>query len=353
MKRDRSNPIVHSLAAPNTELIAPKITQDLDWLLSSPSLLNATSPDFADFVSPDATWKRLRAELSAQIQTWSFAPQALEAHVRATPRSYKLGIYAEALLDFALRHCPSIRVLASHLPVYAEKTALGEFDFVTQELQTGALFHWELAIKFFVCRWRDLPPEGQRPQMSDWIGPQGLDSLENKITKMRMRQLKLGQTPEGKKALIEKGGVDSISLEDATLFYAHAITRGWFFYHYDRIFPAWQEGVFHPDFVSPQALGGWWFRSDEVSDWAQRQKSDSSWVSLAKPQWLGQLAGESSAQNSAQTLEQLCQTCEEHFRNHNRAILWIEIDSQTGRERSRGFVLHPTWPEPAPENFSI
>lgn len=160
--------------------------RDLRWLLLSPPLL--AQGRFA----AEVQW--FRHEERHAIEDWLKAlqrdprplQQALE-HTGAAP--LRLGRHAERLLEFFLRAGPTHHLVAANLPLRGPShgkgpTTVGEIDFLLEDA-AGRAWHWELAVKFFLC----VAP-GSQARAEDFIGPDPSDTLAGKLQALFERQLR-------------------------------------------------------------------------------------------------------------------------------------------------------------------
>jgi hypothetical protein len=164
------------------ELRDPAV-RDLAWLLFSPQLLRATSAG-APLVTIRKTEKVMNwlAELDNR-------PAAFHAHVRK-PGLTRVGLYAEALLEYFLMHGPGPRLIAANVPLRADGRTLGEVDFLVETRQ-GVRLHWELAIKFYLH-----VAEGGNGNLADYVGPNLQDRFDLKHARLLNHQVALSARPE-------------------------------------------------------------------------------------------------------------------------------------------------------------
>ncbi len=312
----------------NKPMPPSKLAQDLEWMLLSPSLVSESCFPLV----PDESLQELFARNRKWFADLEADTAGLRDRLENAARSYKLGIYAEALLEHALRSLPEIEVIVSHLPVYEGKIARGEFDFILKNSLSGKTEHWELAVKYFLLRERDLT---KLPNVvpADFVGPNGRDSLGNKLKKMMDRQLCLGQTPEGATAL---AGLGLESVQPLLL------SRGILFYDW-----RWPRPIARPSFAGPISNEGWWCTFSEVREMlGGTQARRFAW--LRRPQWLAPFDA-SSASAMLFDQETLLDFLDDHFRASPGAVMLAEIAPGPDgvlRECGRGFVVHDQWPEP-------
>ena len=230
---------------------AAQAARELRWLLLSPPLLDTAPGAHAAPVQQFSTSER------AAISTWldgiDRAPQALFEAVHATaatrtdvrsnrPPSLRLGRRAERLMAFFLRHGPTHRLVAANIPLRhvspdGDRTTLGEIDFLLHDA-AGNAWHWELAVKFFLCT-----ATGPQASAADFIGPDRAETFDTKLRKMFDRQLRHRPPPPW----------------DHETWAPAACTRGRLFYRHGSEVPR-TPGV-HPDH-----LQGRWIERDCVDE---------------------------------------------------------------------------------------
>jgi len=120
--------------------------RDLAWLLFSPDLLS-TSHAGAPLAHPATTESERDATL-AWLAALDRDTVALHAQVHK-PSLRRLGLYAEALLEYFLTHGPHARLVAANIPLRTAGLTLGEVDFLLENVR-GERLHWELAVKFYL-----------------------------------------------------------------------------------------------------------------------------------------------------------------------------------------------------------
>lgn len=230
---------------------AAQAARELRWLLLSPPLLDtapgAHSAQVQQFSSAE------RDAISVWLEGIDRAPHALSEAVFANaagdtgplsprPPSLRLGRRAERLMAFFLRHGPTHHLVAANIPLHhrtpkGDRTTVGEIDFLLHDAR-GEAWHWELAVKFFLCT-------ASSPQASaaDFIGPDRAETFDSKLRKMFERQLLHRPPPPW----------------DLEMWMPAACTRGRLFYRHGCPVPC-TPGV-HPDH-----LQGRWIERDRVAE---------------------------------------------------------------------------------------
>lgn len=105
------------------------------------------------------------------------------------PHQYRLGFYAESLLNFWFRHAPHCRLFAHNVQLIDEhQQTIGALDFIVQIAQQ--FYHIELCCKYYGG--------------SEMIGFNQQDSLIKKVVKLN-QQLALAQHPLAQRYLSQLG----------------------------------------------------------------------------------------------------------------------------------------------------
>ena len=222
---------------------AAQAARELRWLLLSPPLLDTAMGAHAATVqqfSPAerraiAGWLDLIDREPAALHDFVHPPSAVGADAngpvgvtKPRPPSLRLGRRAERLMSFFLRHGPTHRLVAANIPLRhvspeGDRTTVGEIDFLLHDGE-GRAWHWELAVKFFLCT-----ASGPQATAADFIGPDRAETFDTKLRKMFDRQLRHRPPPPW----------------DTEVWTPAACTRGRLFYRCGSEVPR-TPGV-HPD----------------------------------------------------------------------------------------------------------
>ncbi len=231
---------------------AAHTARELRWLLLSPPLLDTAAGAHSAAVQQFSAVER--PMISAWLDEIDQAPAALFDFVHplqaagspegnpSRPPSLRLGRRAERLLAFFLRHGPTHRLVAANIPLRhvspeGDRTTVGEIDFLLHDA-AGRAWHWELAVKLFLCT-----ATGLQATAADFIGPDRAETFDTKLRKMFERQLRHLPPPPW----------------DAETWTPAACTRGRLFYRYGGTVPR-TAGV-HPDH-----LQGRWIERERLGE---------------------------------------------------------------------------------------
>jgi len=275
--------------------------RDLAWLLFSPDLLDAGRAG-APLARPMSSGGERDATIE-WLDSLDRDPAALHAEVRRPPLKL-LGLYAESLLEYFIAHGPHTRLIAANVPLRASGLTLGEVDFLLENAR-GERLHWELAVKFYL----HIGGDGGIDTLANFVGPNLQDRFDIKHGRLLRHQLGLSARDE----------FASLGFEGP--WRAELLVKGRLFY---RDLPASP-----PSELAGDHLRGWW---KTVSEWRE-SAGDEVCAVLPRLDWL--------AERDSSTAEQVS------VENLSSPLMVATYDPDTGRERSRGFIVPDDWPERA------
>jgi uncharacterized protein len=156
--------------------------------------------------------------------------------------SLRLGRRAERLMEFFLRYGPTHRLVAAnialrHAAPHGDRTTIGEIDFLLCDA-SGGRWHWELAVKFFLCI-----ASGPTATAAEFIGPDRAETFDTKLRKLFNRQLR--HTPPAP--------------WNGEVWTPAACTRGWLFYRHGSHLP-------HTPGLHPDHLYGRWIERERLAE---------------------------------------------------------------------------------------
>ncbi|CAM1347835.1 DUF1853 family protein [Tenacibaculum crassostreae] len=137
-------------------------------------------------------------------QTTSFAKEITQ--------KLRLGKLVERFVSFELEQDDSISILAENIQIQQEKITLGELDCILQ--QNENYIHLEIIYKFYLY-----DASVGNSEIEHWIGPNRRDSLIQKVTKLKEKQLPLLYSSETKKYL-EKVNLSTDNIQQQVYFKA-------------------------------------------------------------------------------------------------------------------------------------
>ncbi|MNP04931.1 hypothetical protein D3C76_968700 [compost metagenome] len=229
--------------------------RDLAWTLLSPPLLS-TPPGPQRHPLAGSAW----ASDPQRLQDWLRMLDADAQPLRdwlAKITSRRLGLYYEALWQFALAQAPGIQLLAANLAIRDGGHTLGELDVVLRD--PHGVHHLELAIKLY------LGPETGGHDPTQWLGPGCHDRLGSKLAHLVGHQLPMSASPRSREALLQLG-VEQLQ--------AHLWLGGYLFY-------PWCGHAEPPAGAHAQHLHGRWLRRRQWTTHAHQR-----WQPLPRHAWL-------------------------------------------------------------------
>lgn len=132
--------------------------------------------------------------------------------LRKLEKRLRLGQLAEQFVFNQIETCDGIELLAENIQIQKEKHTIGELDaLITVEKQP---IHLEIIYKFYVH-----DPRLGHSELECWIGPNRKDSLIEKLTKLKERQLPLLYA-EDCKSILKQLKLEHFNFEQQVIFKA-------------------------------------------------------------------------------------------------------------------------------------
>ncbi len=221
------------------------------------------------------------------------------------------------MVSFWLRHDPSYELLAENLQVREGGHTHGAFDFLVRS-SGGEVEHWEVALKYYMKRYDET-------DWSAWVGPNKVDRLDKKLSRMRDHQLPLSSSKLGRESLF------SLGISDAPR--QVAFVKGMLFNH-------WKEDSVRPLVAALEQPQGVWVQGSEFQEYAQASQA-SGWFQREKPDWLvSARVGEDQVLSTGAVLENL-------KRPFERPFMLSAIDRSL-QEQKRLFLVPDGWADDPP-----
>ncbi|MEM7559651.1 MAG: DUF1853 family protein [Planctomycetota bacterium] len=279
-----------------------QLTSDLEWVISSPSLLDSKALPTFEF--PPETRTRFQAVDSSDLT--SFMDEQC--------RSHRVGDYFEALVHFALRELAGFNISLAHHQIFDGPRTIGEIDFLLED-SLGRSLHLEVAVKFFLHLGKVAGLAGERAL----IGPNPADNLHRKLEHLQRHQLPLSERLEHQ--------VDDRKLMMLGRVHHHFLAK-----------PAMDCRQ-----LSSNHLDGIWCRHSEIRDLVSsyaksmfRLQRKPFWLSRElNPEWLAR--------------EELLARIEKHFLASTSSLLFSIMEEDAAKDlasvETPVFVVSDTWPE--------
>ncbi|WP_028889715.1 DUF1853 family protein [Tenacibaculum ovolyticum] len=106
------------------------------------------------------------------------------SYTNKTPEKLRLGKLVERFVSYELEQDPSIKIIVENIQIQKEKRTLGELDCIL--FKNRKPIHLEIVYKFYLY-----DNTVGNSEIEHWIGPNRRDSLLQKITKLKEKQLPL------------------------------------------------------------------------------------------------------------------------------------------------------------------
>jgi hypothetical protein len=260
-----------------------KLLKDLQWIWTSPSLIRegegvpagegAGESERVPLL-PDSFWKNHAPGFREVLQRVRQDEEPLRRLLQSRARLEKLGLYAQALLEYCFREIASLELLACELPARDPLTGqtLGSVDFLLRDLETQERLHLEFATKVYLHTGSPLGSESPE----DWIGPEGKDRLDRKLLRLRDHQLKVLHSEPIAQWL------DARALGSPKDFRSSAVIRGYGFVTQSD----WEKGT-PPRWIRSEAILGYWEHAGSQPSSTAKELSFPSLLTLPKNEWLG------------------------------------------------------------------
>jgi uncharacterized protein len=286
--------------------------RDLAWALTSPSLMDHDR--VVSGRSGQLDLARNQGLMSRLDQSGSPLHEAVRDR-----RSKRLGEYFEILLTTWLDELPPAHLIAANEQVFSGERTVGEFDLLFR--RDGRVHHWELAVKFYLGH---PGPSGS----AGWYGPNPIDRLDKKWTKMLRRQLRLAEHKAARRTLSALGVDDEVE--------PRAFIKGYLFEPLDE-----RHAVDHHPDANARGLRGWWVHHGRLADFADTldPTGELRWMRLSRLRWLS--PARRSDRDKLFDLDGLA-----GFLRASRPSLVAGLaEGEDGwREVTRGFVVPDRWP---------
>ncbi len=118
--------------------------------------------------------------------------------IKLPKKKLRLGILVEQFVFTCLRANMNIEHLKTNIQIIQDKKTIGELDCLISD--KGKYIHLELVYKFYLY-----DPSIQGNEIDKWIGPNRNDSLKQKLTKLKTKQMALLYHPNTNKTLSNLG----------------------------------------------------------------------------------------------------------------------------------------------------
>lgn len=290
------------------------LVRDLAWVIGSPPILESYK---GIKVLNSMVFEQYLLDAANGLRVLDQHPQPLVDFIGRQPR--KLGKYHELLIQFWLENARKLELIGCELQVHDDAKTIGEFDFIVKQNQEYE--HWEAAVKFYMAF-------NDTDKMANWIGPNGRDNLDLKLSLLIQKQLQLSDSKAGNDFLKQHYGIES-KLIKPMLF-----LKGWFFY------PLGDETEI-PGWINQNHLKGSWTYADNLPMLDQYNKF---WIFLPKGRWLAPVKlhpGKEKVMSAGEV--------QKYIKRYpiKRTPMLVQLTKRNGIyfEEARFFIAPNSWPQ--------
>ena len=284
-----------------------QLLSDLYWVVTSHNLLDSNLPEFKEEMSYDFIEDDEKKAFSTWFQALSKNPVSLENYFRSEEQLI-LGKYFERIVHFFFENYPKFDLLIAGKQFFDKKTTLGELDFVINDKAKKEILHLEIAVKYYMGY-------KSSAKHSMWIGPNGLDTLEKKLSKFE-NQLALSMT--------EASNID-LKIDRRI-----AVLKGYFFIH-------WRAKTW-PHFHSLSSANGEWMYEEEMES-ALDEKG--RYCIFPKHLWLSFYIDPNSKTVSKY---EIIMQVKDQIAAIQKGIMLVMIDEKGNKVLAKKLVVPAKWP---------
>jgi len=284
-----------------------QLLNDLFWVVTSLNLLNQDLPEFKEEIGIDLIEDREKKAFSIWFQALCENPFLLESYFNSEDQLI-LGKYFERLVQFFFENYPRYELLIAGKQFFDRKTTLGELDFVIRDKTKNEVLHLEVAVKYYMGY-------KSSPKHSMWIGPNGLDTLEKKLTKFE-RQLALSISEE--------------SNIDFKIDRRIALLKGFFFIH-------WRAKVW-PHFHINSLENGEWMYEEEMGS---ALDDNGRYIIFPKHLWLSFYL---DPETKSAAKPDIMMKVSDQINTIKKGIMLVMIDEKEHKVLAKKLVVPSKWP---------
>lgn len=275
-------------------LTKSEILQDLNWLLTTPSILQSD-------------WTVSDEQIASSIQTPFDRIEPFRLN------TYRMGLYFEYVVQQWLLNDTRYELFQKNIQVQEGNQTIGELDILLFDRLKSEYEHWELTLKFYLC----IEPE---KGVYGCIGKTRADNFGDKIMRLREKQLKLCEFGATQQYL------NSINVKVAS---SYALFKGILFYHISL-------GTFTHKDLNPYHIKGWWMYLSEF----KKAFKDDRFVIRNKPNQMGLNVSKAAVL----TKSEVTQYIENEGRQFEMIMLSVvQLTFGGTNEQSRGVVVADNW----------
>jgi len=131
------------------------------------------------------------------------------------PENEVLGKRIEHFFEYLINTSRAYQIILKNKQVFKDRITIGELDFLLEDIRQKQILHVELVYKFYLY-----DPQKSDIELERWIGPNRNDSLLEKITKLKTKQLPLLYRSESI-VVLNKMGIDANNILQQVCFFGN------------------------------------------------------------------------------------------------------------------------------------
>lgn len=289
--------------------------RDLAWVIGSCPLMQPGAVK-GPFTGIGKAWCQ---DQLIEHQDWLYSldnqPEVLRSWLEQH-QNQLIGKKFENLFTFWMSCSPNFNLISSNVQLSESGKTTGEIDLIVKDRISGDIWVMEIACKYFLG-------VDKSSNWKNWIGPNGTDSLDQKLEKIPRQLMSAFNYSMG---LYPK--VQPIWL-----------VKGYFFHHYSLL-----GRHRNPELSESGYQAGWYLRQNELKGMITDSKL-KQWLVLPRNYWLSPFESEIVFFDLLDGKEMVEMT-NEMLKVHNKAQLVIQVVQveENIKEISRGFVVKAKWP---------
>lgn len=232
------------------EKLNTKIFRDLLWVIKSEQLIDIK----------EALKKKYLYECYENFYSSFKNIDLCDDNILVDLKKKTLGKYFEMLVFFWLDKSDRFILIEHNIPVLnTQKKTIGEIDLIVFDKKFSKFYHWELCVKYYLAY--------QFEDKLSYIGPNSNDFLNQKLDKLKKKQLTILNSKEGQIIL------NSLNIKNIE---SKILMKGMIFYNHNMI------KNFNLD-LNKNHSKSWWIYENEINDFLNQ---NDEFCILDKLEWM-------------------------------------------------------------------
>ncbi|MHA7057670.1 DUF1853 family protein [Aquimarina sp. M1] len=233
--------------------------------------------EYAGFLDSKLLWNETSLFKLSQYNFQNLSDSSVNKISVNISENEVLGKRIEHFFDYFLTTSKNHQVLLKNVQIFRDKTTIGELDFLIHDKIQNRVIHIELIYKFYLY-----DPKTSNILLERWIGPNRKDSLLEKVTKLKEKQLPLLHRPETI-ARLQEVNINPKDILQKVCFFGNLFIP---LSHQNKQF----------EFLNNDCIVGFWLREEEFNleknsqnayyipkkkDWIVHPKHNKTWHSFS------------------------------------------------------------------------